>query len=175
MPARLKIGLQALTVAVVAALIGIFAWRLATQRTTPATGTAPNFTLPRRNAGGPLQLASLRGKAVVLNFWASWCIPCKQEAPQLQSASQRWGGRGVVVVGIDSQDFSGDARRFMRKYSVTYPVVRDGSGKIVGRYGVDGFPETFFVDRRGRIVGDHIQGPVTRDALERNIRRALAS
>ncbi len=78
-------------------------------------------------------------------------------------------------MGVDAQDFSGDARRFMRKYDVTYPVVRDGPGSIVGKYGVVGFPETFFVDRRGRIVGDHISGPASKETLDQNIRRALAS
>jgi cytochrome c biogenesis protein CcmG/thiol:disulfide interchange protein DsbE len=170
-----KLGLQAASVALVAGLLALLVYKLATDRTSAATGPAPNFTLPRLDAGGQLALSSLRGKAVVLNFWASWCIPCKQEAPELQAASQRWQGKDVVVLGIDAQDFSGDAKSFMRKYKVRYPVVRDGSGKVVGKYGVAGFPETFFVDRDGRIVGDHVQGPVSRDVLERNIRRALES
>ncbi len=175
MRGRLKLGLQALSVAAVAALLGLLIWGVATQRTSSAKGAAPNFVLPRLGAEGDLELASYRGKAVVLNFWASWCAPCKQETPELQAASRRWAGKDVVVLGIDAQDFSGDARRFMRRYGVSYPVVRDGAGKVVGRYGVDGFPETFFVDRKGKIVGDHVQGPVTREQLEANIRRALES
>jgi cytochrome c biogenesis protein CcmG/thiol:disulfide interchange protein DsbE len=171
----LKLGLQAASVALVAGLLALLVYKLATDRTSAAKGAAPNFTLPRLDADGHLQLASLRGKAVVLNFWASWCHPCKQEAPELQAAAQRWQGKDVVVLGIDAQDFSGDAKTFMRKYDVRYPVVRDGSGQVVGRYGVQGFPETFFVDREGRIVGEHVQGPVSRDVLERNIRRALES
>ncbi|HKP17540.1 MAG TPA: TlpA disulfide reductase family protein [Gaiellaceae bacterium] len=170
-----KLGLQAASVALVAGLLALLIYKLATDRTSAATGPAPNFTLPRLDADGHLQLASLRGQAVVLNFWASWCNPCKQEAPELQAAAQRWAGKDVVVLGIDAQDFSGDAKSFMRKYKVRYPVVRDGSGQVVGKYGVEGFPETFFVDRQGRIVGDHVQGPVSRDVLERNIRRALES
>lgn len=172
---RLRTGLQALSVAVVVGLLAILAWRLATERHSPVKGTAPDFTLPRLDRQGVLRLASLRGKAVVLNFWASWCVPCKEEAPELQAAYRRWSGQGVVFVGIDGQDFSGDARRFMKKYNVTYPVVRDGPGKVVNTYGVTGFPETFFVDRRGRIVGDHISGPASKEALDQNIRRALAS
>jgi cytochrome c biogenesis protein CcmG, thiol:disulfide interchange protein DsbE len=174
-PVRLRTGLQTLSVAVVVGLLAILAWRLATERHSPVKGSAPDFTLPRLDRDGKLQLASLRGKAVVLNFWASWCVPCKQEAPDLQSAYRQWRGQDVVFVGIDGQDFSGDARRFMKKFGVTYPVVRDGPGNVVGKYGVTGFPETFFVDRKGRIVGDHISGPASKAALDQNIRRALAS
>jgi cytochrome c biogenesis protein CcmG, thiol:disulfide interchange protein DsbE len=171
----LKRGLQAISVALVAALLSLLVYKLATERTSAAKGPAPDFALPRLDAEGHLKLASLRGKAVVLNFWASWCNPCKKEAPELQAAARRWTGKGVVVLGIDAQDFSGDAKSFIRRYKINYPVVRDGSGKVVGKYGVEGFPETFFVDRKGRIVGDHIQGPVSRAVLERNIRRALES
>ena len=172
MAGRLKLGAQAAAVVVVAALLGLLVWRL-THEPEVAKGAAPNFTLPRIDADAKLSLAAYRGKAVVLNFWASWCVPCKEEAPRLEAAARRWKQRGVVVIGIDSQDFTGDARRFARRYKLSYPLVHDGPGKTRDRYGVSGFPETFFVDRQGRIVGDHIQGPVTEEALERNIRRAL--
>ena len=185
MAARLKIGLQALTVAVVLGLLALLIWRVATDRGHSALkGPAPGFSLPRLDTSGKLRLASLRGKAVVLNFWASWCNPCKQEAPNLTAAHAKWRGKNVVFVGVDAQDFTGDARRFMRKYGVTYPVVHDGPGDIVGKYGVTGFPETFFVDPRGRIVRvpdrngklqDRILGPASEEALNQNIRRALAS
>jgi cytochrome c biogenesis protein CcmG, thiol:disulfide interchange protein DsbE len=172
---RLKLGAQAAAVALVAALLAVLGWRLAHDGRTVAKGAAPSFTLPRLDGRGHLQLASLRGKAVVLNFWASWCVPCKQEAPELQSGWQRWRSRGVVFLGLDAQDFYGDARKFAKHHDITYPLVHDGSGKVVGDYGVSGFPETFFVDRRGRIVGDHVAGPVSRKLLDRNIRLALRS
>ena len=111
----------------------------------------------------------------MLNFWASWCIPCKQEARTLEAAWRRYGPRGVVVVGVDANDFSGDARSFMRKYGVTYPVVHDGSGKTLGPYRIQAFPETRFVDRRGKFVGEHIYGRATTAELTKNIERALAS
>ena len=80
----------------------------------------------------------------------------------------------VVVVGIDSQDFSGDARSFVRRHDVTYPVVHDGPGKLLGRYGVTGFPETFFLTRNGKAVG-HVPGQLVAGQLEQGIRRALRS
>jgi cytochrome c biogenesis protein CcmG, thiol:disulfide interchange protein DsbE len=169
----LKLGLQALAVGLVAALLAVLGWRLADNKASAAKGSAPPFTLPRLSGGGTLDLASYRGKAVVLNFWASWCVPCKQEAPELEAAWRRWRSRGVVFIGIDAQDFYGDAREFAKKHGLTYPLAHDGPGKVVGAYGVVGFPETFFVDRRGRIVGDHVAGPVSREKLERNIRLAL--
>ena len=174
MAGRVKLGAQAIAVAAVAGLLALLVWKLAHQ-TEPARGAAPNFTLPRIDGGGAVELASFRGRAVVLNFWASWCIPCKEEAPRLEAAARKWAGRGVVVVGIDSQDFKGDARRFARRYGLTYPLVHDGPGKTRARYGVTGFPETFFIDRRGNIVGEHIQGPVSDEQLEENILRALGA
>jgi cytochrome c biogenesis protein CcmG/thiol:disulfide interchange protein DsbE len=79
------------------------------------------------------------------------------------------------VVGVDAQDFSGDAKRFVRKYKLTYPNVHDGPGNVLPKYGVTGFPETYFVDRRGRLVGDRVEGEVTDAKLTAGIRRALQS
>lgn len=172
MAARLRLGAQGAAVLAVAALLALLVWKL-THQPHVARGKAPNFQLQRIDAEGKLSLAGFRGKAVVLNFWASWCVPCKEEAPRLEAASRKWGRRGVVVIGIDSQDFTGDARRFARRYGLSYPLVHDGPGEIRDLYGVSGFPETFFVDRGGRIVGDHIQGPVSEKVLDENIRQAL--
>jgi cytochrome c biogenesis protein CcmG/thiol:disulfide interchange protein DsbE len=169
----LRLGAQGIALALVAALLALLVWKLAHQPSVPK-GSAPDFTLPRLDRAGDLQLAALRGKSVVLNFWASWCVPCKEEAPRLQAGSRRWAADGVVVVGIDSQDFRGDARRFARRYGVTYPIVHDGPGKTGESYGVTGFPETFFIDRRGKLVGDHIQGPVSSRQLSDNICVALS-
>ncbi len=109
----------------------------------------------------------------MLNFFASWCVPCAKEAGTLQTAWTRWKPEGVVVVGIDWQDFTGDAKRFVAKHGVTYPVVRTSSGDVVNAYGVVAVPETFFVDRRGRVVG-HVPGPVSKDDLSTGIQEALA-
>ena len=180
-PRPLKLSAQALTVALVVGLLALLVWKVVNQDSTHLgaqlaagkTPVAPGFTLPRLDAGGSLNLASLRGKAVVINFWASWCRPCKQEVPRLEAAYRKWGRQGVVVIGIDGQDFSGDAKRFARKLGISYPIVHDGAGKTIDRYGVTGFPETFFVGRNGKLVGSHVEGAISADELERNIPLAL--
>jgi cytochrome c biogenesis protein CcmG/thiol:disulfide interchange protein DsbE len=134
---------------------------------------APDFSLPRLNDEGQLRLSSLRGKAVVLNFWASWCVPCQKEAPLLETAAKQYRSAGLVVVGVDAQDFRSDARRFLERYRVTYPVVRDDGTSTLTHYDVTGFPETWFVDRSGHLVGEHVKGPLTRERLVRNIELAI--
>jgi cytochrome c biogenesis protein CcmG/thiol:disulfide interchange protein DsbE len=182
MASRVKLAGQVGAVALVAALLGLLVWKVAHQNGGAAskvdrgkTVAAPGFALNRLDAPGRLALRQLRGRAVVLNFWASWCVPCKQEVGKLEAASRRWKPRGAVIVGVDVNDFKGDARHFLRAYGVTYPTVHDGHGTTVGPYGLTGFPETFFVNRRGQLVGQHIDGPVTDEQLAQNIRRALES
>lgn len=178
----LRLLLQLASVALVAGLLVLLALRVIDKNEALGiraalergeTPAAPAFTLPRLDQDGTLSLASLRGKAVVLNFWASWCIPCREEAPRLVAAWEKWRTRDVVIVGIDAQDFKSDAREFMKRYGITYPIVHDGPGSTLGRYGITGFPETFFVNRDGELVGEHVQGPITAEQLDRNIRRSL--
>lgn len=178
---------QVAALALVAALLALLAWKVVFASDGGAAGAlakgespvAPVFTLPRVGAAGDLSLASLRGKAVVVNFWASWCIPCKDEAPFLQKAYERYRKRGLVVLGVDAEDFHQDAKRFMRRFGITYPIVYDGAGETLGKWGVTGFPETFFVDRRGRLVGERIQGSVeaerNRESFDRGVRLALGT
>lgn len=116
------------------------------------TPEAPAFNLPRLDAEGTLDLASLRGKVVVINFWASWCIPCRDEAPAIEATWQQFKDRGVVVVGVDVQDLVPEAMRFLRDTRTTYPMIRDKDNSVYRAYGLTGVPETFFVDRAGRIV-----------------------
>ena len=97
----------------------------------------------------------------------------KDEAPLLEDAWQRYRDNGLVVLGIDAQDFRSDAQGFVERYGLTYPMVFDGHGASLGRFGNTGFPETWFVGRDGRLVGDHIVGPFTREQLEENVRAAL--
>ena len=178
---------QGIALAGVLALLGLLIWKVAFDReggvaSELAAGTpiaAPPFSLERLDRGGTLSLADLQGKPLVVNFWASWCIPCKDEAPVLQRTFARYKGQGLVVLGVDVQDFRADARRFIRRFGLAYPNVYDGKGSTVGKWGVTGFPETFFVDRSGNVVGERIQGGVdlerNAEAYERGIALALGS
>jgi peroxiredoxin len=165
----------------VAVLAGLLVWRLAHQDNSTAKAVlhgkvvaAPAFRLSRLGGGPPVTLASFRGKAVVVNFWASDCGPCKQEMPRLQQAATRWAGKGATVVGIDTIDSHRAAQDFARKHGVTYAIGYDDVGEIATRYGVAYTPTTFFVDRRGRIV-KRVLGPVPKAELDTQIRRALRS
>jgi cytochrome c biogenesis protein CcmG/thiol:disulfide interchange protein DsbE len=177
--ARLTAQIAAL--AAVAVLLAVLIWRLTHQHEHAKAGEpAPTFTLQRLDRDTVLDLASLRGKPVVLNFWASWCIPCKREAGVLEQSWQRYRTRGLTIVGIDANDADADARRFMRAHDITYPVVRDPNGSIAAdSYNVADLPMTFFVDRRGRLVGTPIRGAVSdRDrlpAFRSGLRAALGS
>jgi cytochrome c biogenesis protein CcmG, thiol:disulfide interchange protein DsbE len=179
MSARLKLGAQALAVALVAGLLALLIWKVthgngggvARKVDRGHVVAAPNFELSRLDRPGRLQLASLRGKAVVLNFWASWCYPCNKEAGALERAWRGGDGR-VVVIGVDVNDLSSDARKFMREHGVTYPIVHDNKNATSPKYGLTGLPETFFVDPTGRVVA-HVAGQVTASQLRNGIEEAL--
>lgn len=117
-----------------------------------------------------LGLAQLRGRPVVVNFWASWCVPCKKEAPRLNAAAHAHAG-DALFLGIDVQDLTSDARAFLRHHRVPYPSVHDNSGLTYNGYGLTGVPETYWLDARGRIVS-HFAGPVSRTQLETGIHAA---
>lgn len=115
-----------------------------------ATGPAPDFKLPLFD-GRTFQLADHRGQVVVVNFWASWCPPCRAEAPRLQAAYQAYRDRGVVFVGVDIQDTEDAARAFIDEFGLTYPNGPDHDLSITEAYGVTGIPTTFIIDREGRL------------------------
>jgi cytochrome c biogenesis protein CcmG/thiol:disulfide interchange protein DsbE len=124
--------------------------------------------------GRPVSLEALRGKVVVLNFWASWCTPaCYEEAPVLERGWRAYRDRGVMVVGVDIQDTVEAAEKFMRQFSITFPNARDLGGKVSIDYGVYGVPETFFIDRRGRIRAKHV-GAVTDPVFRANVETLVA-
>jgi cytochrome c biogenesis protein CcmG, thiol:disulfide interchange protein DsbE len=120
---------------------------------------APSLELPRLSGRGTESLADYRGKVVVLNFWASWCEPCRAESPLLDRWHERMKGRGGTVLGVDTLDLVGDARGFVREYELDYPMLRDKDGESKESFGIVGFPETFVIDRRGRIAAVR-RGPV---------------
>jgi cytochrome c biogenesis protein CcmG/thiol:disulfide interchange protein DsbE len=103
-------------------------------------------------AGAPLNLEQYRGQVVVLNFWASWCVPaCYEEAPTLERTWQTYKDKGVAVVGIDVQDKDEPARKFLAQFGHSFPNAPDPGGRVAIDYGVYGVPETFFIDRQGRV------------------------
>lgn len=113
---------------------------------------APSVTLPRLGATTSVSLSNWHGKVVVLNYWASWCPPCRDESPLLERWQKKIAPRGGTVLGVDSLDVVSDARDFMRHYGLTYPMLHDGDGHSQQRFGITGYPETFVIDRRGRIA-----------------------
>jgi cytochrome c biogenesis protein CcmG, thiol:disulfide interchange protein DsbE len=170
----LKLSGQAVALAMVAGLLALLVWRLTHESHAPKIGgPAPAFSLKRLDGGGTVGLASLRGKPIVLNFWASWCPPCKAEAAALETAYRQYKRQGVVFLGIDYHDVSSDARRFLSHHGVTYATLEDGSGMVGDRYGLFAVPETFFVDRHGRLVGFHIKGPITDSKLAAEFKRGI--
>jgi cytochrome c biogenesis protein CcmG/thiol:disulfide interchange protein DsbE len=148
---------------------------------TPATGSnstrasdpligkpAPDFTLAALNkqAGPAIHLANLKGKLVVINFWASWCDPCKEEAPLLQAAWRH--AQGVIFIGVDFQDSQSDGLNFLQQHGITYANVVDPNGATGINYGVTDVPETFFIDRRGVIVNT-VRNEITAQQLQNNV------
>jgi len=129
--------------------------------------TAPDFTLALLD-GSTFSLSGQRGKAVVLNFWASWCPPCEAEAPDLQAVWEEYGEKGVAFVGIAYKDEEAAVRGFLTGHGITYPVGLDATGRIAQLYGITGVPETFVLDAEGRVVRFYI-GPVTADQLRADL------
>ena len=123
--------------------------------------------------GAPLSLETERGKVVVVNFWASWCYPaCYEEAPVLERNWQAYRDRGVVVLGVDIQDREEAARKFIKDFGLTFPNAQDTTGTVSVDYGVYGVPETFFIDRQGRIRAKHV-GAVTDAVFRTHVDRLL--
>lgn len=135
---------------------------------------APDFDLPRLSGSGRLALHSLRGRVVVMNFWASWCTACRHEAPALDALAGRYRGTDVAFVGVDHGDEAASARSFVQRYGVTYPSVVDGSDTLLGTYGAVGLPITYVIGRDGRIRYQVI-GLVDPGALRRAIDRVRAT
>ena len=127
----------------------------------------------RAAADGTVDLRELRGTPLALNFWASWCDPCRSEAPLLERGWKQARAQGVLLVGLDQQDAPDNARAFIREFGLTFPHVREAGRDSARRWGVTGIPETFFIDARGRIVG-HVIGVVNAQQFDAGVRAARA-
>lgn len=178
---RLKLAGQIGAVGLVVALLGLLVWQVARDDQTNVARdieqgkvTKPvDFELERLDGSGSLQLSSLRGKVIVINFWAAWCVPCKREAPLFQEAYERYRGR-VEFVGVDTADFTGDARQFLQRYGVRYPNVRDPDTSVLKDYGGLPIPRTYVIDRTWKVSG-YIYGETRAETLRSAIEEALAT
>ena len=137
---------------------------------------APDFSLAVLSSrpASTIHLASLKGKLVMLNFWASWCVPCQHEAPLLQATWRSVQKQGVIFLGIDFQDARNDGLNFLHTYGITYLNVVDSTGATAINYGLSGVPETFFLNRQGIIVSKVI-GELTKQTLQSNLQALLRS
>jgi cytochrome c biogenesis protein CcmG/thiol:disulfide interchange protein DsbE len=155
------------------ALVAVFGWKMFdSARGQVDSGLAPDFSLLLFD-GGQLKLSKLQGQVVVVNFWASWCIPCRDEAPILEQAWRRYRDRGVVLIGVAYLDTDKESRAFLEEFDVTYPNGPDLGTRIAPAYRIKGVPETFFITRDGRVADLEI-GPLTEARLVKAIETLLA-
>lgn len=129
---------------------------------------APSPTLPKLGEPGSGSLREYRGKWVLVNFWASWCEPCRDEAPALTKFQREHGGKSFTVVGIDTQDISDDGLEFAKEYGLTYPLLHDGNGDDGHEFGTTGVPENYLLEPDGKLAWDE-PGPVDAKILEEHV------
>ena len=169
-------------VALLAALsVAAIAYGVLSPARDASGGEAPEFELELLNQSGTLSSSELKGSPVVINFFASWCVPCREEAPLLQKEWEEHRAEGVRVVGVSIRDAASDARKFADRYGITYPLVHDPQEVLAGPIGVLGLPETYFIDAdwrfagavSGKRIGDRQGtvwfGPISEEALEENL------
>ncbi len=176
-----KIVVFAMMVVVVAGLLVFARYRTkysgGSARTAVATAPgqqAPDFVLADLQ-GHTVKLSDLRGKAVVLNFWATWCPPCKQEIPWFVELQKRYGPEGLQIVGVAMDDGGQeDVEKFAAENPINYPILL-GQEQVAEQYGgIDYLPTTFYIDRNGVVI-NRVFGQASRDEIEQNIKRAIAS
>jgi len=155
------------------ALLGLLAWGLIkAQNGSLQAGMAPDFTITSFN-GETLTLSELRGQVVMINFWASWCPPCRQEAPYLEETWRKYQAQGVVFIGVDYVDTEAKALAYLDEFDITYFNGPDIGTRISQAYNIQGVPETFFVAKNGELRGMHV-GPLLPPDLDNKIEELLA-
>jgi cytochrome c biogenesis protein CcmG/thiol:disulfide interchange protein DsbE len=162
-------------VSVAAAVVALFVYMLTREQTlaSPLVGrSAPEFSIPLYAADSTVSLEGLAGRPVVVNFWASWCLSCRDEARVLEAGWQRHGS-DVAFVGVAVDDEAAAAQEFIRRYGKTYLLGPDRDGSVALDYGLYGVPETFFIGADGRILSKHV-GPLTAADLEQRVAEARA-
>lgn len=156
-----------------AVLLGFLTWGLLNAYEGPVeAGMAPDFTITTYG-GEAYTLSELRGQVVVINFWASWCDPCREEAAYLENTWRKYRDQGVVFIGVDYVDTEREALAYLDEFGITYPNGPDLGTRISDTYRIQGVPETFFVAKNGELRGNHI-GPLEPPQLDEKIEELLA-
>jgi cytochrome c biogenesis protein CcmG/thiol:disulfide interchange protein DsbE len=170
--ARKRTGLI-LTFAVILALLGLLGWGLKKAQAGPReNGVAPDFSLTGYD-GRTFTLGELRGQVVIINFWASWCLPCREEAAYLEKTWRKYEGQGVVFVGVDWVDTEKEALAYIKEFDITYINGPDIGTRAAQAYNIQGVPETFYVAKNGELRGVHI-GPLKSPELDQKIEELLS-
>jgi cytochrome c biogenesis protein CcmG/thiol:disulfide interchange protein DsbE len=171
-PSRKNWGVV-IAIAVVTALLGLLAWGLIQSgRGQVDSGVAPDFTLADFD-DKEITLSELRGQVVIINFWASWCPPCREEAAYLEQTWRKYKDQGVVFIGVDYVDTKKAALAYMAEFDLTYFNGPDLGTRIAQAYNIKGVPETFYVDKNGILRGMHV-GPLSSPILDEQIESLLA-
>jgi cytochrome c biogenesis protein CcmG, thiol:disulfide interchange protein DsbE len=169
---RPKTGML-LTIAIVLALLGLLGWGLAKAQAGPRdTGKAPDFTITGFD-GRKARLSELRGQVVIINFWASWCLPCREEAAYLEQTWRKYKDKGVVFIGVDYVDTEKEALAYIKEFDITYINGPDLGTRISQAFNIKGVPETYYVARNGELRGVRI-GPLKTPELDLQIDELLA-
>ena len=164
---------QVIAFAVVLGILALFAIGFVNRTAQPLDrGPAPQFVITLYG-GGNFSLAEQRGKVVVVNFWASWCIPCRDEAPMLERVWRKYKDRGVVFIGIDYVDTEKEALKFIQEYGMTYPNGPDVRTETSQKFRIKGVPETYFVGTDGQLYGNYI-GPMDERTLVTKLEELLS-
>jgi len=166
-----------LVVVVAALLVGLLAYGVASQGTDTTIDSAlqegkrvpaPEASLPVLGSRRDGSVKDYEGKVVLVNFWASWCPPCTKELPLLERTQRRMVEAGGTVLGINTRDNSEDALNFVRRFNLSFPSLRDGSGDFAERWGLTGYPESFLLDEDGRVAAAR-RGPITQQWVDAHV------